>query len=204
MSETKAAGLVLVLPPNVYAQGVSVGPKKTEQIKVKNRQYTFAPASEVRKLANGAFLYIATGKFAPTKNGRPLSIGFKKDKRGRVYNAAKRSARARQNFGLPQVQESILNPGDLEALLTVSQSFAVGSPALGGRATFTVARWADDWAGFVIYYDPEDIPSTARIGDTAPIGDLQPVIINGTQLSESPRYAEKGENAFSVFVPVRF
>ena len=63
--------------------------------------YTYASGPEVRQLASGRWQYTATGKFAPEKAGRPLAAGFKKDKRGRVYDQSERAARGRRNFGLP-------------------------------------------------------------------------------------------------------
>lgn len=64
-------------------------------------KYTFASGPEVRQLASGRWQYTATGKFAPEKAGRPLAAGFKKDRRGRVYDQRERAARGRRNFGLP-------------------------------------------------------------------------------------------------------
>jgi hypothetical protein len=58
----------------------------------------FAPAGAVRRMASGRWAYKSTGRIAPTVNGRPLAEGWRKDKRGRVYNVARRREVAIKNF----------------------------------------------------------------------------------------------------------
>ena len=58
-----------------------------------------APAASVRRMKNGRWQYKATGRIAPTVNGRPLPAGWKKDKRGRPYNVQARREQAIRNFG---------------------------------------------------------------------------------------------------------
>ena len=206
MSATKDAGLALVFPPNIYSFGKpSEEPAQRPQQPVKGRAYTFANPADVRRLANGAWIYTSTGKFAPTKNGRPLSLGFRKDKRGRVYNPEARAARARANFNIPEPELSAaLTDAELEALAVKAPTMAPGTPAIGGRYLNTVARWADLWVGYLIYYDESDPAGTARIGESAPVSDeLGPVVENMRELAERPRYLADNESAFPIIVPVR-
>lgn len=210
MSATKDAGLVLVYEPNIYSFGkVTARLPPLPQEPAKGRAYTFANPAEVRQLANGAWLYTSTGKFAPTKNGRPLSLGFKKDKRGRVYNPKARAARARANFGLGAAPKAapVLTPEQLEAVAAVAGTLEPGTPAVGGRYLNTVARWAEAWIGYLIYYYPDDPEQTARIRESAPLSDsLAVVAANIEEAAEEPRYLDKagGEKAFPIIVPLRF
>ena len=57
-----------------------------------------AHAADVRRTKNGRYQYKSTGRFAPTVNGQPIAEGWRKDKRGRVYNVERKREQARRNF----------------------------------------------------------------------------------------------------------
>ena len=135
----------------------------------------FAKKSEVRQLKNGRFQYVATGRFAPTKNGRPLAPGVKKDKLGRVYDVEQKSSQARKNFNLPPPppkpkpkpkkksgvsraglvliqppniytpEENEPNDKDLEAVAAIAPNLEPGESTMGGHFLATVPRWATEW-----------------------------------------------------------
>jgi len=181
-------------------------------------KYRFAAPTEVRQLSSGRFQYIETGKFAPEKDGRPLAPGFKKDKRGRVYNAEERATRARQNFGLPPAPPkapkreraplkaaglALLTPPNIytgealedippeakEAAATIAElKFSPGQGPVFGVYQITTARWAEDWGSFIIAYDLDN-PTNCQITANGGVTSFpEAAVLNGEGQVKNPKY----------------
>ena len=180
-------------------------------------QYTYADSSQVRQTANGRYQYTATGRFSPTKNGRPLAPGFRKDSRGRVYDVARRREVARSNFGLgpaptprPKVRSRVraaglylavapniyttrpaaeIEPEAMEAIEAIAQQMRPGMGPVYSHYYTTVARWAEDWTSFVVAFATYNAGSTARISASTGITD-QPsaAAMNAEQLAMRKKY----------------
>ena len=207
-------------------------------------KYRFASPGEVRQLPNGRFQYVESGKFAPEKNGRPLAPGFRKDSRGRVYNQAARAARARENFGLPPAPPkpprrdraplkaaglTLLTPPNIytgedlaeippeakeAAEVIAEEKFKPGQKPVFGVYQITVARWAEDWASFVIAYDPKN-PRNCKITASSGVTSFpEAAALNGGSQVKNPRYNVVGDldpneqdvepdAAFYIVVPIR-
>lgn len=73
--------------------------RKKPRKKPAPRRAPVAPAGSVKRMANGRWRYVATGRIAPEVNGKPIPVGWRKDKNGIPYNVEKRRKQAIRNFG---------------------------------------------------------------------------------------------------------